>query len=396
MSAKLAQAVAGILALTVLVAHGARAQDVAPAAPVFSEQQLDQMLAPIALYPDPLLGQILMAATYPLEVVEADRWLQAPGNAGLQGEQLAAALQLQPWDASVKSLAPFPQVLHMMDNNLDWTEEVGDAFLAQQAAVMDSVQRLRSRAQASGALVSTPQQAVSEQDGIIVIEPANPEVIYIPEYNPVLDYGVWPWPEYPPSWLYPWPGFAIGFAIGIPIISPLWGWCHWDWRHHRLGIDPGRFNAVNRRDPPVTATDWRHNVVHRHGVPYRDAATRERFLGEAAVSPETSRTLRGYDVPAASSGVRAQPQVARAPSSAVRAPASEVHAQSRFTRAPTPAVRAPSAVVHAPPPAFESFGSGAAVRSEAARGAASRKIPPGSGGGSGRQGAGGSGNVRHP
>ncbi|MFP3564434.1 DUF3300 domain-containing protein [Paraburkholderia sp. SIMBA_030] len=118
------------------------------AAPLTAEQ-LDQMLAPIALYPDPLVAQILMAATYPLEVVEADRWVQQPGNAALQGGQLTGALEQQPWEPSVKSLVPFPQVLKMLDDNLEWTERIGDAFLASQPAVMDSIQRLRQRAQAA-------------------------------------------------------------------------------------------------------------------------------------------------------------------------------------------------------------------------------------------------------
>jgi len=135
------------------------------AAPV-APQELDAMLAPVALYPDPLIAQILMASTYPLEVVEADRWLQEPANAGLKGAQLMSALDQQPWDPSVKSLVPFPQILRMMDSNLDWTERLGNAFLADQAAVMDSVQRLRQRAEATGELMSSPQQTVLWRDNL--------------------------------------------------------------------------------------------------------------------------------------------------------------------------------------------------------------------------------------
>jgi len=153
----------------------AGAQEMPPqAAPVYSEEQLDQMLAPIALYPDPLVAQILMAATYPLEVVEAERWLQDTQNAGLRGDQLAAALEQQPWDPSVKSLVPFPQIIRMMDQNLQWTEQLGDAFLAEQPQIMDSIQKLREQALAAGTLQSTPQQIVSTQDQTILIEPANP------------------------------------------------------------------------------------------------------------------------------------------------------------------------------------------------------------------------------
>ena len=136
-----------------------------PAAPV-APQELDAMLAPVALYPDPLIAQILMASTYPLEVVEADRWLQEPANTGLKGAQLMSALDQQPWDPSVKSLVPFPQILRMMDSNLDWTERLGNAFLADQAAVMDSVQRLRQRAEATGELMSSPQQTVLWRDNL--------------------------------------------------------------------------------------------------------------------------------------------------------------------------------------------------------------------------------------
>lgn len=168
----------GIIGLAHLVAFNASAQPVparqfAPAAPansMLSEGQLDQLTAPIALYPDALVGQILMAATYPLEIVEAHRWLQDPANAALKGDELAAALQQQSWDLSVKSLVPFPQILQMMDNDLEWTERIGDAFLAQQSAVMDSIQRLRQRAAATGSLTSTPQETVSTEDQDIDIE----------------------------------------------------------------------------------------------------------------------------------------------------------------------------------------------------------------------------------
>lgn len=174
-------------------------------------QELDAMLAPIALYPDPLVAQILMAATYPLEVVEADRWLQEPANAALTSEQLVGALDQQAWDPSVKSLVPFPQILHMMDSNLDWTERIGNAFLADEAAVMDAVQRLRQRAQAAGKLVSSPQQDVSTNDGVIEIEPADPGMVYVPVYDPALVYGLWPYPAFPPFYF---PEFFGGVIVG--------------------------------------------------------------------------------------------------------------------------------------------------------------------------------------
>ena len=175
--------------------------------------QLDQMLAPIALYPDALVAQILMAATYPLEVVQADRWVRDPAHAALGGDQLAEALAPLPWDLSVKSLVPFPGLLHMMNNNLGWTERVGNAFLADEGAVMDSIQRLRSRAQANGTLGSTTQAVVSTQDGAIIIEPTNPNVVYVPVYDPYVVYGPWPYPAYPP-YIFPdiWGGVIVGGA----------------------------------------------------------------------------------------------------------------------------------------------------------------------------------------
>jgi len=351
------RATAGILLLLSFVACAAQEQAPPPQAPqpapmspasLFSPRQLDQMLAPIALYPDSLIAQILMAATYPLEVVEADRWLQVPANAALKGDQLAAALQHQPWDPSVKSLLPFPQILRMMDNNLEWTEKLGDAFLAQQADIMDSVQRLRQRAEAAGALASTPQQVVSIQDGIIAVEPANAEVIYVPVYNPTLVYGVWPWPEYPPFYFWPWPGFVMGFGIGFPVVYPLWGWYHWEWHHHRLHIDVHRFNEINVYRPPVRSDIWQHDALHRDGVPYRDPVTRARFQG--TVSPEARLALRGYPI-------GAQPHV----------------------------------VERAPQPLFESFGRGAEVRGYADRGAHSMG---GFRGGGGRGFGGGGGGRR--
>ena len=348
-NAGLAQVAAGIVLLASVVACVAQERPPAPAPPVplFSPRQLDQMLAPIALYPDPLIAQILMAASYPLEVVEADRWLQVPANAALKADQLAAALELQPWDPSIKSLVPFPRILKMMDDNLEWTEKLGDAFLAQQADVMDSVQRLRRSAKAARALASSAQQVVSSQDNIITVVPAVPGVVYVPVYNPTLVYGVWPWPEYPPFYFWPWPGFVIGFGIGVPIIYPLWGWYHWHWRHHRLDIDVHRFNQINFHRPPVTSDIWQHDPMHRDGVPYRDPVTRAHFQGP--VSPEARLTSHGYPV------------------------------------------AAPPHVIVVAPPVFESFGRGTEVQADEARGTHSMG---GFGGGGGRGFGGGGGGHR--
>ena len=192
-----------------------------------SPARLGQMLAPIALYPDDLLAAILVAATYPLDVVEAARWVQDPQNAALKGDQLFAALQQKPWDPSVKSLTPFPDVLRMLDANLEWTEQLGEAYLADPAAVMDGVQGLRRRAQSAGRLVTTPQEIVrTEQEPTrieepITIEAPSPEIVYVPVCDPSFAYGPWPYPDYPP--FFPvFAGAAIGGCgwISGPIIAP--------------------------------------------------------------------------------------------------------------------------------------------------------------------------------
>ena len=168
----------------------------APAEQIFKQEELDQMLAPVALYPDALLAQMLMASTYPLEVVEAGRWVNQ--HKGLSGAALQGALAGQPWDASVKSLCAFPQILNRMSRDLSWTQKLGDAFIDQQQQVMDTVQNLRRKAQAAGTLRSNAQQQVGTADDDITIEPANPQVVYVPTYDPTLVYGSWWWPGYPP------------------------------------------------------------------------------------------------------------------------------------------------------------------------------------------------------
>jgi hypothetical protein len=312
---------------------------------------LDQLTAPIALYPDPLVGQILTAATYPLEIVEARRWLQDPANAALRGDALTAALQGKSWDLSVKSLVAFPQVLEEMDRDLEWSEQLGDAFLAQQGAVMDSIQRLRHRAAAVGSLSSTPQQTVATDDQDIEIQPAEPGLVYVPYYDPNVIYGPWPWPDLPPMFFVAPPGMIlsgglwIGFGIGFPILAPFWGWCSWDWPHHYFGWTPGWRPGHNG--------PWLHNPVHRHGVPYRDNGVAARFQAQ---SEAARRDVRGY--PASSEGERGSVSRPKVPTAPRQAP----------TRSVTPSYR-PA------PPAFESYGGGAQVREESARGAGSRSAP---------------------
>jgi hypothetical protein len=201
--------------------------------------QLQQLVAPIALYPDELVAQILAAATYPTEVVEADRWIQ--DHSSLKGQELANEVDKQPWDPSVKALTQFPSVLANMDKNLSWTSSLGDAYINQQQDVMNAVQEMRNRAKNAGNLKTTDQENVTTQGQSIVIEPANPEVVYVPEYDPWLIYGapilVWPgWYPYPGLYLAgPGVGFGLGFGVGF-FAGFGWGWHHWgfDWGHRTV------------------------------------------------------------------------------------------------------------------------------------------------------------------
>lgn len=222
-----------------------------PAPTPFSDPQLDQMLAPIALYPDQLLTQVLMAATFPDQLLDARQWLQDGGNAALRGDALANALQPLPWDPSVKSLVAFPQIIVMMTDHLDWTQALGTAFATQEVQVFARVQFLRDRASAAGVLRSNAQIAVSRQDTDIIIAPASPDEIYVPVYNPADVYGTWPDSDYPPVFLPPPPGFyngavgaGIAFSVGFGVVAPLWGWGHPDWHRHEIVVDPGRYQRI--------------------------------------------------------------------------------------------------------------------------------------------------------
>ena len=227
-----------------------------------SARQLDALLASVALYPDQLLSQILMAATYPLEVVEAARWIARPENEGLQGDRLADALDQQDWDPSVKALVAFPHILKMMDSDLDWMGRLGDAFLDQETEVMDSVQRLRREARDADKLRSDDRRRVQVQDEQIIIEPANPEVVYVPFYDPRDAYGIWPYPEYPPVYIPPPVGYAYvpGVYYSYVAIRPYWGWSQWDWRRRQIHIiDVPRYTYFNRGRPPINPGVWRHD-----------------------------------------------------------------------------------------------------------------------------------------
>jgi len=258
----------------------------------FRQEELEQLVAPIALYPDALLAQVLMASTYPIEVVQAARWTKS--NPKLTGQALENAMQNEPWDPSVKSLAAVPQVLEMMEHKLDWTHQLGDAFLGQQAEVMNAVQRLRAKASAAGHLKSGKEQTVTttQENGetVIVIEPAT-EVLYVPTYDPAYAYGPWPYPAYPPYYWYP-PGYYYpggAFLAGIVIGAWLWGGCNWGGGGVR--VDHHRYNSFNRTN--IADGNWRHNVEHRKGVAYRDQATASRFDRDFSRNSEAREQFRG-------------------------------------------------------------------------------------------------------
>ena len=264
-----------------------------PTAPVqLSAQELQQLVAPIALYPDALVAQILAASTYPTEIVEADRWIQNHPN--VKGEELAKEVDKQSWDPSVKALTQFPSVLENMDKNLSWTSSLGDAYANQQQNVTDAVQTLRQQANKNGHLDSNEQEKVVTQGNTIVIEPANPEVVYVPQYDPWLVYGA-PIVAYP-GW-YPEPGiflagvgigFGLGFGVGY-FGGFGWGWHHWgyDWHgrsviyNHNTYISHSR-TIINRNN--VSHNNFNHNNFSHSNFNHANANHGNAFHGGASSS----------------------------------------------------------------------------------------------------------------
>jgi len=284
----------------------------------FTVEELDQMLAPIALYPDSLLSQVLMAATYPADVAEAAKWSKA--NPGQEGDAAVKAVENQPWDPSVQSLVAFPQVLATMEQDPDWVQKLGDAFLAEPENVMDAVQRLRAAAKKAGNLETTEQQKViveaapQTQQTVIVIEPAQPQVVYVPTYNPTVVYGPWWYPRYPPYYLPPPPGYVFGtalatgiaFGVGIGITNALWGGCNWGRRS--VDINVNRYNNINvnrKLNVNQKNVNWNHNAGNRRGVPYRDAKSRDRY-GKQVAGSDNRKDFRGRDPQRDASRERAQ------------------------------------------------------------------------------------------
>jgi Protein of unknown function (DUF3300) len=296
----------------------------APAeAPPHTQQtstQLQQLVAPIALYPDALVAQILAASTYPEQVVQADRWVQA--HPDLKGNALAQSANQQSWDPSVKALTAFPAILGNMDKNLSWTSSLGDAYYNQQQEVMDAVQTMRGRAQSAGNLKTTPQQTIATQDSMIEIEPANPDLVYVPAYDPWSVYGgpvvAWPgWYEYPGIW-FGGPYLSFGGAFGIGFFGGFeWGWHHWgfDWHNRSIMFNHNRY--VSRSNTFYNRGSFYRGAGGRPGVRGGTLGNRPSMGntgGRGGVSNPpgpvarpfngNSQTARGYAEPRGQSGVR--------------------------------------------------------------------------------------------
>jgi hypothetical protein len=286
---------------------------------IFSNEQIDQLTAQVALYPDALLSQVLMASTYPADVAEAAKWSRA--NSERKGDAAVKMVESRPWDPSVQSLVAFPQVIIMMGEKPDWVKDLGDAFLAQPEDVMDSVQRLRVAAQKAGNLTTNeqvtvkvetapPPQVVVEASApppppqVIVIEQKSPEVIYVPSYNPTVVYGTWPYPAYPPYYVpYP-PGYwfssavatGIAWGVGIGISNAIWGGCNW-WNRD-VDINVNRYNNINVNNridrTNISNTKWSHNVENRKNVAYRGGDQTRQNLQNRAQKVDREQ-FRGKD-----------------------------------------------------------------------------------------------------
>lgn len=259
----------------------------------FSQGAIAQMVAPIALYPDPLLSQVLMASTYPIEVVSAARWLQE--NPNLKGQALEDALQQQNWDPSVKSLTEVPDVLNMMNEKLDMTVNLGNAFLDQQNQVLDAIQSLRAKAKAAGSLNSGKEQVVNTDSSYITIAPTDPDTLYVPIYDPNVVYGSWPYPDDLPYSYYPSgytlaPGVGSAFKDGLSVGNALWG--TFNWGDHNLGINPNRYDAFNHAN--INDSHWNHDPAHREGLPYHNADSQRRYGQSQMQAIQSREAFRGH------------------------------------------------------------------------------------------------------
>ncbi len=278
-----------------------RAQE-APATPAAATEEaavrippdeLDSLVAPVALYSDPLLAQVLVASTYPLEIIQLQQWLTK--NPGLEGDALAEAVAEQPWDPSIQSMAALPDLVKRLSDDIQWVTDLGNAFLLNQADVMDAVQRMRAKAMDKGALETNEQQVVStevvEKTTVIVVEPADPEIIYVPSYNPTYVYPPPVYP-YPPVYYPPYnPGGAfVAFSVGVMWGAAIWGGscCGCGWGHNNVNINVN--NNFNRNsNVNVGGGNWQHNSAHRGGTPYANKSTANKYGGSARGDSMSSR-----------------------------------------------------------------------------------------------------------
>jgi hypothetical protein len=302
------------LAALAMLTLPARAQTPAARQP-FSPEELDQMLAPIALYDDALLSQVLMAASYPLEIVEAARWSQA--NPNLKGDAAVSAVADKTWDVSVKSLVAFPSVLKQLSDHLDWTQKLGDALIEQQADVATSIQRLRAKAAAAGTLKTGKEQTVSTQtqgsETIIAIQPTDPQVVYVPTYDPNTAYGQWPYPSSPPTY-YPAGGALLSglmWGVGIAAAGAMFGGWNWGYGGSGSYVNVNANRAVNidrnyNRGNVGAGNRWQHDASHRKGVAYRDPATRQQY-GQNRPGADQRQQFRGQMDQAARPGGAGRP-----------------------------------------------------------------------------------------
>jgi hypothetical protein len=296
-----------------LMAQGAKEEAAQQEGPSFRPEEIDQVVAPIALYPDSLLAQVLAASTYPLEIVQAARFVQQ--NKDLKGEKLMQAAKDKEWEPSVKAMLEFPDVLLMMNEKLEWTEKLGNAFLSQQKDVMTSVQRLRKKAQESGNLKTTKEQKVivEEQTKVIIIEPANPQVVYVPTYNPVVVYGAWPYPAYPPPPVYPYGyvaataafSFAAGVAVGAAAHGA-YGSYGCGWGNNEVNVNVSKQNNFTQnnynnsqkyqKNQNVQNQSWQHNPENRKGAKYPNQNTAQKYGQQRSGSGgrATTSDARGY------------------------------------------------------------------------------------------------------
>jgi len=370
-----------------------------------TQPQLEALLAPVALFPDELLMQVLMAATYPLEIVQATRWLAQGQNARLRAEALAQALQAQPWEPSVKSLLPFPDLLRMLNEQLEWTQSLGDAVLAQQQDVLNTVQVLRGRAHAMEQLQTNARQVITlapaeaklpsstlvvqSPPQVIIIAPAQPDLVFVPVYNPGVVFGRWPYSAYPPLYVSLPPAWGFGnalltgmaFAGGVAVVGSLWGWARPGWGRGGVDVNVNRFNAINVNRVQIVSNVWRHDVTHRGGLAYRNTEVNNRFRGDVSGGRAGSRDeFRGRMQQVEPGGLDAALQAGgrgaagenpgNGPLNAanVARPGLSQAASGRPEVANRPATSRPE------PAALQGIGQGGDVRRAAQRGAASRQV----------------------